>query len=254
MKKVWTFCFLSLGAVFAIAQSSAIDNAAMNSTLKEEQLAHALDTRAARNVTQFDGRYEGVKGTPFWCADWTSGTLQLKDSVYAKNIKSFKFDLVNNEVWVKAPEFGERILFSKEVLSLKITRPDGQKILLKKVKLPENVAPNYHYLTVMLFEGKHFTLVKDMKKVFRKSNLEDKGIVTVGNPYDWFEDINKYYIQRGEEKFVEINLKRGNFIELMDKSVQKDVEKFCKDKGLRGKLTDEEAAELVGFMDGMVKN
>ena len=251
MKRLWTLLFLSFLATPFMAQSSATDNAAMNNTLKEEQLARALDTRTARSVTQFDGRYEGVKGTPFWCADWTNGTLQLKDSVYAKNLKNFKFDLVNNEVWVKTPEGGDRILFSKEILSLNITRPDGQKLLLKKMKLPESATRNYHYLSVLLFEGQHFTLVKDMKKVFRKANLEDKGIVTFGNAFDWFEDITTYYIQRDKEKFAEIGLKRGNFIELMDKSRQKEVEKFCKDKGLRGKLTDDEAVELVRFMEGM---
>jgi hypothetical protein len=254
MKKVWTFYFLSLWATPFMAQTATVDNPAANNTFKDDQLSRALDTRSMRNVIQFDNRYEGVKGTPFWYADWTSGRLQVKDSVYVKSAITFKFDLVNNEIWIKTPELGERVLFSKGIMSLEITRPDGQKLLLKKVKLPEGAEPSYHYLSVMLFEGKHFTLVKDMKKVFRKANLQDKGIVTVGNPYDWFEDINKYYIQRGQEKFVEINLKRTNLIELMDKSVQKEVEKFCKDKGLHGKLTDAEAVELVAFMDGIFKN
>ena len=173
MKKLWTLSFLSLLMTFCMAQTATVNNAAANTPFKEEQLARALDTRTMRNVTQFDGRYEGVKGTPFMFDDWAIGTLQLKDSTYVKNLQSFKFDLINNEIWVKMPEVGERILFSKEILSLKIARPDGQKVLLKKVKLPESATRNYHYLSVMLFEGQHFTLVKDMKKVFRKANLED---------------------------------------------------------------------------------
>ena len=191
-----------------------------------------------------------MKGTPFLAADWNIGFLQLKDSTFIKSDIKLKFDLMNNAIWIKAPQLGERILSSNDILSLKIALPDGHKFLFKKVAIPEN-SQNLHYFSIILHEGRNFTLVKDAKKVFRKANFEEKGITTVGNPYDWFEELNTYYVQKGKALFAKIDLKRGNLIELVDKSRQKEVEAFCKDKGLRGKLTPEEAVELVKFMDGL---
>jgi hypothetical protein len=250
MKKALTFSIFCLFATPFFAQSSAVDNAAMNSTLKEEQLHRVMD-KSARNVTQFDGRYDGVKGTPFLFEDWTLGSLQLKDSTFGKNPLSFKFDLINNEVWVKTNDIGERILFSKEILVLKLNRPDGRKYVFKKLKLPIDPTRNYHYFSLVLFEGNNFTLVKDTRKVFRKANLEDRGVVTYGKAYDWFEEINRYYIQKAKGDFKEIVLKRGNLIKMVEKTQEKEVEKFCKEHGLRGQLTDDEATAIVRFMEGL---
>jgi hypothetical protein len=117
------------------------------------------------------------------------------------------------------------------------------------VKLPESVDKNY--FAQILFEGNHVTLVKDTKKVFRKSNLEDKGLVTVGNPYDWFEEIASYYIKVGNRSLEKVKLKRGDFIEKTSSKDAKNIEKYCKDNDISGKMTDEEAVKLVKYMDSL---
>jgi hypothetical protein len=238
---------ISIAQVKIEAPIAAADNAAMNSFTKEDQLFRVLDPRSAKNVQTFDNRYEGVKGTPFVFDDWSNGTIILKDSSKVTDQLLYKFDLTLNELWVKLPTGQQRILYNSEFLAFELYRPDGKKYIFKKVKLPESV--NNNHFAHILFEGKNVTLVKNTKKVFRKSNLEDKGLVTVGNAYDWFEEQHEYFIKMNGKSTEKIKLKKGDIMEKWPKSLEKQIEQYCKSNDIGGKLTDEEAIKLIEYLD-----
>jgi hypothetical protein len=229
------------------AQVAATDNASMNSFTKQDQLYRVLDQKSARNVQTFDNRYEGVKGTPFVFEDWSEGMLMLKDSAKVTEQLVYKFDLTKNELWIKLPTGQQRILYNNELLEFEFYRPDGKKHIFKKVKLPENADKNH--FGQILFEGENITLVKDTRKIFRKSNLEDKGLVTVGNAYDWFEEVTDFYIKMNGRSLEKIKMKKGDFIEKMPKAFEKQIERFCKNNDISGKLNNEEAVKLVEYLD-----
>ncbi len=252
MKKFFTLLLSFSIASISSAQigGQSADNASMNSFTKSEEIRRALNTSNSRQATGFDNRYEGVQGSPFLIEDWLEGTLTLHDSALVKDKIKYKFELLNNTIWIKLGTGEERIIFSRELLSLELTDKNNKHYLIKKVKLPD-IKDKDHF-SIILFENENMTLVKDAKKVFRKANLEDKGIVTVGKAYDWFEDIEKYYVKTGNKSyFVETNLKKSNLISLAPKSHEKMIQQYCKTNDIGGKLNEAEAVKLVKYISDL---
>ncbi len=252
MKKFFIFFFsisiVSISSAQLVVQG--VDNATMNSFTKTDEMRKALNASNSRQATGFDNRYEGVQGSPFLFEEWLEGALTLNDSAVVRDKMKYKFELINNTIWLKLGTGEERILYNRELLALELTAQNGTHYVIKKVKLPD-VVDNNHF-SIILFDSDNFTLVKDVKKVFRKANLEDKGIVTVGKAYDWFEEIVKYYVKTGNKSyFVEMNLKKSNLISLAPKSHEKMIEQYCKANDIRGKLSDEEAVKLVKYISDL---
>ncbi len=249
MKKYFTLLILMTQISIAMGQiaSQNVDNATMNSFTKSEEIRRALNTSNSRQATGFDNRYEGVQGSPFLFEDWLEGILVLSDSAVVNDKIKYKFELLNNTIWIKLATGEERILFNRDLLELVLKAQNNNSYLIKKVKLTDKTDKNH--FSIFLFENEHFTLIKDVKKVFRKANLEDKGIVTVGKAYDWFEEVAKYYIKTGNKSnFEEINLKKSDFISLAPKSHEKMIEQFCKTHDIHGKLADAEAVKLITYL------
>ncbi len=251
MKKTLTFLVFLTQLALAHAQIvvTSADNATMNSFTKSDEIRRAFTSGNSRPPTGFDNRYEGVQGTPFLFENWLEGDLTLSDSAVVRDKMKYKFEVINNTIWLKMATGEERILYNKELLSLELKGPDGTKYLIKKTKLPD--ATDKNHFSIILFEDANITLVKDIKKIFRKANLEDKGIVTVGKAYDSFEEVVKYYLKTKNVGFEEISLKKSKLISLVPKSHEKLVETFCKDNKISGKVTDAEAAKLLKYISSL---
>jgi hypothetical protein len=223
----------------------------LSSFSKSDELKRAFsNTRAA---TAFDDRYEGVKGSPYLFETWTEGRLTLSDSALVKEIYLFKFDLTENEVRIKIAQ-QERILSNRELQSLELKIPSdasGKSVILKKIKLPDN--DNRHLFGIYLFEGKQLSLYKHIKKVFKKANLEDKGIVTLGNPFDSFEETTTLYLRRNNNSPEKTALKKNDIIfhSKLSKANMTTVNNYCKEHEISGKLTEEEAISLLTYIDSL---
>jgi hypothetical protein len=244
MKKIILFLSFTLAGSMANAQTK-ID---MSSFSKQDEMKGLLSSRA-RNVTTFDNRYEGVKGTPYIDEDWQEGILTLSDSSVVKTRMKYKFDLIQNEVWAKTETGQDRILYNKDLLSLDLLQKTGQIIKLRKFKLPES--EERHRFSISIFESANFILVKDITKTFRKANLVDRGITTTGNAYDWFDENNNFYIKKNGRNAIKVSLKKTDLVEAagFPKSHVALVDKFCKDNGIKNKLTEEEAIKVLSYMD-----
>lgn len=255
MKIIYSLSILLVfGSLLTAQVSSKIDNTVMNSFSRQDELRKALSGSQGRNVTGFDNRYEGVKGSPFLYEEWLDGKLVLADSAVVANKLQYKYDTYNNEIWVKMNDGQERILYNKELMYLELYTPKGEKIKLKKVKLPDSF--DRHQFAVSVFTGNNVSLIKHVKKVFRHSNLEDKGMVTVGNAYDWFEDVTTYYVKKKDKEFEKAAVKKSNFVEALrlSKPATESVEKFCKTNDIKGKLTDEDAIKIMAYVDLILEN
>ena len=113
------------------------------------------------------------------------------------------------------------------------------------------IADDPHRFYQVIFIGKNYTLVRDVKKILKKADLEDKGLVTVGKPYDRFENaaLTDYFLKTGSKTFALASLKKKVFMETCPAGKISKTETFCKQKGLKGKLSEAEAAMLLRFMD-----
>lgn len=245
------FFFTINAFTFAQSPSTSAQGVNLSSFSKSDELKRAFsNTRAA---TPFDDRYEGVQGTPYLFENWTEGRLVLSDSAVVKEVHLFKFDLTENEVRIKLGE-QERILSNRELqtLELKIPNDASQKsVVLKKIKLPDS--DNRHLFGIYLFEGKNISFYKHIKKVFKKSNLEDKGIVTLGNPYDTFEETTTLYLRKNNALPEKAALKKNDIIfhSKLSKPNMSAVNNFCKEHEISGKLTEKEAISLLTYIDSL---
>lgn len=251
MKKI--LCSITFTIISLTIHAQKADNTVLNSFSKQQELSNALSGAQARNVTSFDNRYEGVKGSPFIFEEWLPGQLLLNDSAVVANQIVYKFDAFKNEIWIKMVTGQERILYNNELLAFELYKPDGKKVKFKKVKLPDS--ENRHHFSVSVFEGQNTSLIKDVKKVFKKANLEDKGIVTLGNAYDWFEEVNNFYIKKLNAVPVKVSLKKNSIIDALklSKPATQSVENFCKNHDIKGKMTEEEAVKMMVYVDTLLE-
>jgi hypothetical protein len=249
-KLLITAFFLSTSALIFAQVTSSNQTVGKLSFAKVEELNRAFTNQ---NATGFDNRYEGVQGSPYLYEKWTEGRLILGDSAVVKETHLFKFDLIENEIRIKIAQ-QERILLNREILSLELKVPSettGKSIILKKIKLPDS--ENRHVFGIYLFEGKQFSLYKHTKKVFKKANLEDKGIVTLGNAYDSFEETNTVYLRKNNSSPEKTALKKNDIIfhSKLSKPNTTAVNNFCKEHEISGKLTEEEAILLLTYIDSL---
>ena len=136
MKKIFIAAALTLVTDAITAQITTSSNI-LSSNSKAEEI-RALSGRAARNVTTFDDRYEGVKGSPFLDEDWMPGKLTLSDSLVIDDKTLYKFDAYSNEIWIKLITNQARVLYNNDIIALEIDKLDGKILRFKKAKLPDS--------------------------------------------------------------------------------------------------------------------
>jgi hypothetical protein len=251
-KTAFIFCIVYSNLVNGQTPSSTVTGSS-NQVFVQEELNRALNPFGGHAVTGFDSRFEGVKGTPFLNDSWATGRLTLSDSMLVKSEYQLRFNAQTNEIHIKLGEM-ERVLSNRELLSidLEYTTPSvslSQNLKLEKIILPDNL--DRHIFGVYVHVGSRFNLYKHIKKVFKKADFQDKGIATVGNNFDSFNEQIHYYLKQKSGTPIKINLKKSEIIKSckLSKSNQKRINSFCKEKDLSGKLKESEAIELMSFIE-----
>lgn len=245
--------FLSLflcSTAFSMAQQTNTPSpygAMANAANTTDEINRLTDSKHYKAVSGFDNRYQGIKGSPFLADEWMPGILCLKDSSLIRRAFVYKFDAYGNEIWAKDSTGFVRVLQNAQLRSLDVSQPDGTTCALRKYGIPE--LGGAHRLFRALHEGKNYTLVMDVKKTLKKSNLEDRGLVTVGNAYDWFEDQSTCWLKIQQQPFLEVNLKKSKFIDGLPAEASQKALDFCKKNGLKTKLSPVEAAALLQFLE-----
>lgn len=252
MKKIcFSICIVYANLLVGQTPASTVTGAS-SQVFVQEELNRALDPFGGHAITGFDSRYEGVKGTPFLYDSWGTGRLMLSDSLLVKSEYSLRFNANTNEIHIKLGEI-ERVLSNRELLSVELEYAlpsvSSQKIKLKKIVLPDNL--DRHIFGIYLHDGSKFLLYKHIKKVFKKADFQDKGVATVGNNFDSFNEQISYYLKEKSNAPIKINLKKGDIIAAckLSKNNQIKVDTFCKEKKISGKLTEIEAIELISFVE-----
>lgn len=218
-----------------------------NAANTTDEINRLTDSKHYKAVSGFDNRYQGIKGSPFLEDEWMPGVLHLKDSSLIRRAFVYKFDAYGNEIWAKDSTGLVRVLQNAQLRALDLSQPDGTICMLRKYGIPE--LGGAHRLFRALYEGEKYTLAMDAKKTLKKSNLEDRGLVTVGNAYDWFEDQSTCWLKIQNRPFVEISLKKSKFIDHLPAEASQKAADFCKKSGIKAKLSPVEAAALLQFLE-----
>jgi hypothetical protein len=193
-----------------------------------------------------------VRGTPFAFDNWESGLLLFSDSTIEQPIYRYKLNIEDNEIWVLTQKNEELVFTDPRILGINLLHADK---IRKFLKLPIPQLENKLFFVEALHRGKKMALIKQVTKVYLKADFVNKGVAVVGKDYDSFEVKTAFYLINSDRAFIQIKLKVNDILKATSavSSQHKDeIATFCKENNLNGGLSDEEAAKLVGYIEGLL--
>ncbi len=180
-------------------------------------------------VRLFDNRYEGVKGSPFFNAEWVKATVSSNKTLY-DNLE-VKYNVNENEILYRNPDGKEFVLKPQHVDSF--TLKDGKSItgvLFKKFPALASHDPKLaNQFAVALYEGAQMQLVMVPQKNFIKANFE--GAYNSGNAYDELRDDYNYFLIAPTQAVNKVKLTKRNFLKALPAN-QGKVEKYIESERL----------------------
>ena len=193
-----------------------------------------------------------VRGTPFLKDEWLKGSVIVSDSLFSENNNSFKLDVAEHEIWIQADNKDPMILTDVRITGLDLKVGDTT-LNFRKWLIPED-KKNVSRFVQVLYKGSRFALCKYVKKEFMPANYVDKGVVVVGRNYDSYETSTVYYTLNDKKQLRKVSLKRGDLFKLDYALVEKNkatIDDFCKENAISNPLDEEDAADLVRFLDNL---
>ena len=248
MKTRFTMLLLALAMNLPAQDTPQTYGALANAASVTQELTAVMNGETTRALPVFDQRHEGVRGTPFLFDTWQPGAIQIKkDSVWYASPLKFRFDIYEHELQVRNDSMNTELIPDKEVFyRFQLQSPDGKQFLFGKYELPGFRHPQF---AQVIYQGNKYTLVRHYRKVLKKADLVDKGMVTTGHPYDRFEVMTEYHVRANKQNFQKTSLKLKDLKVLRGKTSEKKLESYCKENKLKGKLSESQAMQLLAFMD-----
>ena len=176
--------------------------------------------------TQFDNRYEGIKGTPFLFDVWTEGRIMDAKGTEYQNL-SIKYDAYQHEILVNVQSRGSfyleknfaRVFYMKDPKSA-----EWLKFILATDS--ENQQKNQYYQEVAvgkatLLEEFHITLIK----------ADFQGAYSQDRPYDEFQKSSIYYLQWKDGTMSKLKTSRKGLINAFPDH-EEEIKKFIKEQNI----------------------
>ncbi len=137
-------------------------------------------------IREFNNRYEGVKGSPYYHDEWLNGEIELKNGKLINDVK-LKFNLVENELIIRAGR-QTGIINRELVRRFSVNVPDtGNEVFGKYPSYEKNGADQYYRI---LYEGKA-VLLEYIKIVYEKANFE--GGYALNKTHDEFKHYPSFF-------------------------------------------------------------
>ena len=191
-----------------------------------------------------------LRGTPFVYDTYESGVVIVSDSLQSQNDFKFKLNVEDNEIWILNDKKAELVLTDKRIMGLDLT-VGGKNHSFRKTKLPD-VKGAVNRFVEILFNGNNYTLIKHVDKIFEPANAVDKGVAVIGRNYDSYIKMVSFYILNENKQFRKISLKKNDIFHANSALVNKNrdaINAFCKENGISNPLDEDDAIELVKYLD-----
>lgn len=139
-------------------------------------------------VRQFDNRYEGVKGSPFYLDDWVKGAVIMQNGQKAENIQ-LKFNAYENELLMH--QSNTRIVYipKEQINSFSLLNPGTNREVIFQ-NLPHHKKADQKHFYKLLFKGT-VSLYQDIIVVFEKADYQ--GGYSNDKTFDEFKTYSHYY-------------------------------------------------------------
>ncbi|MFD2999060.1 hypothetical protein ACFS7Z_01705 [Pontibacter toksunensis] len=176
----------------------------------ERNLAELGNSTNATMVRTYDNRYEGVKGTPFFSAEWNKATLTKNNTIY-RNL-DVKYNVYENKINYRTPEGKEFILEPHKIDDFVLTDDKtGHELQFKKLPvLASEDDKLVNRFVAVVYDGAQVQLVMVPEKDFIKANYT--GAYSTGNKYDELADVQTYYLIGPGKKAEKVKLNRKNLL------------------------------------------
>lgn len=230
MKNTWFLCVLcGLLPVSTLAQHLDSTSAYPTKPVPPYQLSQqerqqivdmAADPDATfRNVRTFDGRYEGLRGTPYFLPVWTNGQIELTNGQRYTNVL-IKFDAHQQELVLLRPQaHNDSIIIDRpRVNHFRLGTSaagdtDGRTYLFKRyptLKADDPVVADGYFL--VLYEGKT-ALLKRVAKSFQPADY--KAAYSSGVRYDTYSDAHAYYVLKPDNTLTKVKLSKKSLLDAL---------------------------------------
>lgn len=213
----------------------------------ERNLAELGNTSNATMVRTYDNRYEGVKGTPYFIADWSKATLTNNKTLY-KNV-DVKYNVYENKILYRSADGKEFILEPIKVDSFVLTdKNSGQEYNFRQVPALAAQEPKLaNQFVVVLYEGKQSQLIMVPEKTLVKADF--KGAYSSGKAYDELVDSHNFYFAGPDKKLTKIKLNKKNLLKALPDN-QNKVQEYISSANL-DMTTGAGWAKALAFYDSL---
>lgn len=199
-------------------------------------------------VRTLDNRYEGLRGTPYFLADWSKGQIDMANGRRYVDVP-IKFDAFRQALILRRPTMSnDSIIIDRDAVSrFRLVGSEGQEYVFKRyptVKSSDDDAGGSYFL--VLYEGKT-TLLKRIAKTFQGADYKQPYSPNVR--YDSFENSHTYYVLRSDQKLTKVKLSKKSLLDaLNDKS---DAAKAFADSQKSVVKSETDAVALVQQYDSL---
>ncbi len=139
-------------------------------------------------VRTFDGRYEGVKNSPYLLDDWFKADLFLLNDRKYEDIL-LKLNTHNDEVVIRRVANGDSIIVDKKTITYFVIKPTPETMIyFRKIQPKGETKADFYQV---LAEGSYHLLVKHGKDLLK---ADFKGGYSSGRAYDEYVPFSQYFI------------------------------------------------------------
>ena len=211
--------------------------------IKSDEVERAVFRTKGALVQEFDGRKQGVVGSPYIFADWPIGTITLSDSQQVSIDWVYNINGETGQLAAKNIKDGTlKGIFYNDIIEIKLL--DGiQTRTFRPIMLT-----NTYLMCEVLFDGPNFKLYKLNGKKFMKADYVERGVVGVGRINDEYVIEDSYWADMGKKSYLKL---QATAKKLPDSIPTKKtiIAKYIADKKLKGKLTANELYNIFLFLD-----
>lgn len=215
-KELFTCLLVLLSLSTSMAQTpTAGDLNADGGNRNKENLRQVFQGGQSGMVGTFDGRYAGVKGTPFLLEDWTTGYVMLKDSTVYNGLE-IKYDVMGENVAVLLDNNQKPTLITKGLVksfTLDYLGTTRTFIALGAKEIKNEPLPTGFY--ELIGDGKTKWLLKHKKEIL---SADFKGAYSANQPSDRIVDSKPInYILTEDGNIYEVKRKAKSIEEALGK-------------------------------------
>lgn len=179
----------------------------------ERNLAELGNGKNATMVRTYDNRYEGMKGTPYFNAEWGKATLTAGKNLF-HNVE-VKYNAYDNHILFRNASGQEFILDPSKVDSF-VLRDSKTKQEYRFKKLEELASQNpklAQRFVLALYDGKGMQFVMVPQKNLVKASY--KGAYNTGNKYDELQDEQSYYLLSSPSSVSKVKLNKKGLLKAL---------------------------------------